>query len=214
MSDFLEQERIILASQSSIRQKLLENLGVVFEVIPSHCDEESIKTAHPELDWPELGIKLANAKALTISHQQPDAFVIAADQLCILDDMLFNKPIEHQKALSQLKRLSGKKHLQIACCSIAHQGKIVWSHHSAATLWMRHLSEQHIESYLLQEQPYHSCGSYQFEGPGKWLFERVEGQEDIILGLPLMPLAQGLLDCKAVKFKVFNSPGTGYNSPI
>ncbi len=198
MSSFLKQQNIILASQSSIRQKLLSSLGIKFEVIPSGCDEEKIKHEHSALEWPELGIKLAEAKAAAVSKINPNAFIIGADQLCVLNNRLMSKPGHHDKACEQLFELSAKTHTQIACLSIAHQGKIVWSHHSTATLKMKELTHQCIEAYLLQEKPYQSCGSYQFEGPGKWLFEQVEGHEDTVLGLPLLPLIKGLCKVQAV----------------
>ncbi|KTD31750.1 septum formation protein Maf [Legionella moravica] len=198
MSRFLQQEPLILASGSSIRQKLLHSLGLEFLIIPSHCDEEAIKKSHQSSNLPDLGITLAITKALAVSKQYPDHYVIAADQLCVIDKRILDKPLNHQRAIEHLRLLSGKKHQQISCLCIAKDNHVLWQHHEIAYLTLHCLSERNIEAYLHNEHPYHSCGAYQYESQGKWLFKEVQGNEDTILGLPLVPLANALLDLGAV----------------
>lgn len=133
-----------------------------------------------------------------MSKQYPNHFVIAADQLCVIDDILLDKPLNHDVATQHLQLLNGKSHQQIACLCIAQGNKILWKYHDIATLTLRDLNVKSIEDYLLAEKPYQSCGAYQYETVGKWLFEKVDGKEDTILGLPLLPLISALIEIRAV----------------
>ncbi|TAL59616.1 MAG: septum formation protein Maf [Legionella sp.] len=197
MSNFLQQQPIILASGSSIRAKLLSSLGLDFTVVPSHLDETAIKLNHAN-DPLSLGYVLAESKALEVSQLHPQSFIIAADQLCVIDQEILDKPLNHATARKHLRLLSGKTHQQIACLCIAKNNQVIWSHHETATLTMHELQEETIEAYLQKEKPYHSCGAYQFETLGKWLFKEVQGQDDTILGLPLLPLITALNNLNAV----------------
>lgn len=199
MSDFIKQHHpLILASGSKIRFQLLQTLGVTFTVVASHCDEDVIKAAYCEADVLTLGYQLAAAKALAVSAFYPDHFIIAADQLCVIDNLILDKPGNHTTAIKHLNLLSGQTHQQIACLCIAYQNNIVWQHQDTAHLTMRSLSKDSIEHYLKYDTPYHSCGAYQYETAGKWLFQQVHGNEDTILGLPLLPLSNALIDLNII----------------
>lgn len=200
MSKFLYQDPIILASGSSIRFKLLQSLGIEFSVVPSTCDEEAIKKSFLSNNKIDLGHTLAASKALEISQLYPEHFVIAADQLCLIGQTLLNKPLNHATAVAHLNLLNGHEHQQIACLCIAKNNKILWQHHEIAHLTLHHLDQQTIEEYLLRDKPYYSCCAYHYEDMGKWLFKTVKGNEDTILGLPLLPLTQALMTLGAVRF--------------
>ncbi|QMT61021.1 nucleoside triphosphate pyrophosphatase [Legionella sp. PC997] len=200
MSKLLQQKPIILASSSPIRLKLMQSLGIEFSVIPSHCDEDAIKVSCHSESALGLGYALAASKALAVSQQFPEHYVIGADQLCLIGKTLLNKPLDHPTAIDHLRLLSGKEHLQISCLCIAKNNELLWQHHETAHLTMHHLSEKTIEAYLQSEKPYHSCGGYQYESQGKWLFKEVQGTEDTILGLPLLPLSNALMKVGAVSF--------------
>jgi septum formation protein len=200
MSSFLQQHPIILASGSSIRAKLLNSLGLNFFVVPSNCDEDKIKAQHGHEDKIRLGMTLARHKAMEVSERYPEHYIIAADQLCVVNDTLLDKPLNHATAVNHLNLLSGKEHLQIACLCIVKQNTLLWEHSESATVTLHDLNHNTIERYLQEEQPYQSCGAYQFETLGKWLFKTVRGNEDTILGLPLVPLANALLTLGAVTY--------------
>lgn len=204
MSDFLHQHPIILASGSSIRAKLLNTLGIEFLVVPSLCDEDAIKADFNSSNVIELGNSLASAKALEVSQLNPDHYVIAADQLCVIGSRILDKPMTHQNAVEHLEFLSGNQHQQIACMCIAKDNQIIWQHHDIAYLTMHKLTRGVIEAYLEQDKPYHSCGAYQFETHGKWLFKEVLGTEQTILGLPLLPLIDALIRLNIVSFNPVN----------
>lgn len=200
MSELFQQHPLILASGSAIRHKLLHTLGLQFLVIPSHCDEEAIKKSHCKDSILELGFTLAKSKALEVSKRHLGHFVIAADQLCVIGKKILDKPLDHHTAIQHLQLLSGNRHQQIACVCIAKDNEILWQYHDIAHLLVRDLNEQQIDIYLQQEKPYHSCGAYQYESQGKWLFKEVQGNEDTILGLPLIPLTNALINLGAVQF--------------
>lgn len=205
MSKFLQQQPLILASGSRIRAELLQSLGLTFEIIPSHCQEERIKNANRNADRVDLGYALAQDKALSVNEQFPEHYVLGADQLCLFENTIFDKPQNHHTALKQLSLLNGKKHQQLVCMCIAHKTKIVWQHHELAELTMRLLPTSVIENYLLDEQPYQSCGAYHFESGGRWLFAKIKGEDDTILGLPRQPLMAAFLHLNIV---YFNSTGS------
>lgn len=194
MSRFIHQKPLILASGSEIRQKLMLSLGLEFQVSPSGCNEELIKSQFEFKNPLELGYKLAQSKALEVSQRFAKHYVIAADQLCVTSMGILDKPMNHETAIKHLTQLSGQTHQQIACLCIAFDGEILWTHHEVADLTLHPLSATTIEAYLAAEKPYHSCGAYQYESMGKWLFKDVKGHEDTILGLPLRPLIKALTE--------------------
>lgn len=198
MSDFLLQKPIILASGSPSRKALMQTLGIDFKIVQSHCDEEAIKQQFHSSSLIELARTLAAEKALTVSRLYPQHVVIAADQLCVIDNKYLDKPGSHTTATTHLRLLSGRVHQQIAACCIAEKGQIIRQFDDSAFLTMHELNDTLIESYLQQDKPYYSCGAYHFEGRAKWLFKAVNGHEDTILGLPLVLLVNHLLDLGAV----------------
>lgn len=203
MSDvFFSQLPIILASGSHIRARLLSSLGLSFDIIVSGVDEDSIKKNH-EGSYIELGFKLARTKAITVSEQYPNHLIIGADQLCICNNQLFDKPLTMDNAKEQLLYLSGKIHQQISCVALAFNGEIIKEFEDVATMQLLNLDESLIMAYLSAEMPLNSCGSYQYEGLGKWLFKDVSGHDSTILGLPLLKLKKALLDCSIVSFIPF-----------
>lgn len=194
MSSFISQKPLILASGSISRQKLLSDAGLKFDIHLSNVDEDKIKKDFQDNDFEQLALTLAKEKALVVSTKYPDIAVIAADQLCVLGHEIFDKPLSHTRAQEQLKELNGKKHRLLTAVCVAKEGQILWSYLEPVYLTMRHLSDQTIEHYLNLETPYNSCGSYHFEGRGKWLFEDVSEHESTIIGLPILPLFNALIE--------------------
>lgn len=200
MSNFIKQQPIILASGSSSRQALLRTLGIHFEIVHSGCDEEAIKIAFKGSSMIDLAKTLARQKALTVSQRFPKHTVIAADQLCVIGNQYLDKPGSHAIAVEHLRLLSGNTHQQIAACCIAQNGEVCRQFEETASLTMHTLDDQTIENYLRLDMPYQSCGAYHYEGQAKWLFRAVTGSEDTILGLPLNPLTNHLMDLGVIEF--------------
>lgn len=186
---------LILASGSAIRQQMLKGLGMQFSVEPSGVDEETIAAALP---LEQRAVALAKAKALAVSKKHPEAYVIGADQMCILGSEVLSKPGTFDKAEAQLAQLAGKTHMQHCGTAIVKAGQVVWEYEDKALLTMRPLTKEEIHAYIGADAPLQSCGSYKFESLGRHLFERVEGDHDVIKGLPLIALLNKLQELKLI----------------
>ncbi len=185
-------KKLILASGSRIRRQLLEGVGLQFQVINSNVDEDLLKKELHGKPFEEQVIRLATEKARTIGINNPDAFVIGSDNMCTIDDKIFDKPIDHEDAVNHLLSLSGKKHYQNNGISIYHKGKEVWSNFDVTELEMKELSLKEIEDYLNLDKPYSACGCYHFESNGKDLFTSINGLESTVMGLAMEHLIEKL----------------------
>jgi septum formation protein len=183
-------ERLVLASQSRARQRLLANAGIDFEAIPADVDERAAQQSAGLSAPADIAALLARAKAVAVSIQKPDRYVVGADQTLALDQRLFNKPSGRAEAAEQLRDLAGRTHELNSAVAVARGGEIVFVHVALARMTVRPLNEVVIAAYLTHagEAVTSSVGAYQLEGLGVHLFERVDGDYFTILGLPLLPL--------------------------
>jgi septum formation protein len=183
-------ERLVLASQSRARQLLLANAGIDFEAIPADIDERAAQQSAGLSAPADIAMLLARAKAVAVSIQKPDRYVVGADQTLALGQRLFNKPSGRAEAAEQLRGLAGRTHELNSAVAVAHGGEIVFVHVALARMTVRPLNEVEIEAYLDRagEAVTSSVGAYQIEGLGVHLFERIDGDHFTILGLPLLPL--------------------------
>jgi septum formation protein len=181
---------LILASQSRARQMLLANAGIDFEAVPAEIGERAMQQASGLSEPGEIAALLAREKALFVSAKKAGHHVVGADQTLALGNRLFNKPSDWTQALAQLKVLAGHAHELHSAVAVAHDNRIVFEHTAVARLTMRPMGEADIAAYLdaAGDVVTSSVGSYQLEGLGVHLFERIEGDHFTILGLPLLPL--------------------------
>jgi septum formation protein len=182
--------RLILASGSAVRARLLKNAGLAFEAIASRVDEDVIKNAQSASDVETLAMTLARAKAADVAAQHPDALVIGADQILECDGRRFDKPKDRAEAASHLRAFRGRAHRLITACTVYRGAEEVWSHTTVPILAMWNFDDAYIETYLARagEGVLTSVGAYQLEFLGSHLFEKIEGDYFSILGLPLLPL--------------------------
>jgi septum formation protein len=181
---------IILASQSPTRREMLRRAGIAFTAAKPSVDETLLKQDAQSLGPAALALFLAERKAASVAHQNPDALVIGADQVLNFSGASFDKPDSRTAARRQLQTLAGQSHrLETAVCC-ARDTSAIWRHSAAATLTMRKLSDTEIDRYLdhIGDDALTSVGAYKLEGLGVQLFEKVEGDFFTILGLPLLPL--------------------------
>lgn len=183
-------ERLILASRSAARRAMLENAGVAFEARAADVDEAAIKAASTDLDPVALAVRLAEAKALAVSRDDPDAWVLGSDQTLAFDGGLVSKAASLEAARDRLKAMRGRTHTLHSGAALATKGQVVWSGADTARMKMRDVSDAFLETYLAAEgEALLSCvGAYRLEGMGSQLFEAVEGDFFTVLGLPLWPV--------------------------
>ena len=184
--------RVVLASASSVRGKLLTSAGICFEVRAADIDEGAIKircrNEHRSVE--DTAFILAQTKAVEISNEIPNALVIGADQILEQEGKWFDKPQDRGEARNHLKSFSDKKHQLITATTVVENGKVVWQRVDSASLQVRLLDDDFIESYLntIGDDALLSVGAYQLEGRGIQLFHSIDGDFFTILGLPLLPL--------------------------
>ena len=183
--------RIILASGSAIRRKLMIDAGLDFEVITKPVDEAVIKDSmlSESVRLRDIADALAEAKSLRVSRIE-DGLVIGADQIMVMDNQLFDKPKTIDDARERLKLMRGKTHYIMGAVVISENGNPVWRHMAKTKLTMRAFSDTFLEDYLEKEGELvtKSVGAYRFEGLGAQLFSHVEGDFFSILGLSLLPV--------------------------
>lgn len=185
---------LVLASTSAFRRRMLQAAGLSFSAVAPEVDESALKrelaSARPPAAASDVAAALARAKAQVVSARVPSALVIGADQVLALGDELLDKPGDLASARDQLQRLRGRQHQLHTAAALAEGGDIVWSRIEVATLRMRPFSDAYLDAYLAEAGPsvLSTVGSYEIEGRGIQLFERVEGDHFTIIGLPLLPL--------------------------
>ena len=189
---------IILASGSASRKMMLEEAGIVFDVIVSETDEDLIKKKIASLPYSEQVIHLAKAKAETVSRQNPESIVIGGDQMCALSDKLLHKPGNKEKAVESLKLLSNQKHYQHSGVCIFKNNESIWEYSETVELKMHDLTEKEIINYVDIENPINTAGAYKFESLGCNLFSYVNGSSHTVRGMPLLPLLNALRDLKII----------------
>ena len=197
-SESIPEYKIILASNSSIRKKILEDSGIAFEVVPSEVEEEELKQSLSTNNFREYCLALAKAKALDVSNKKKNAYVIGSDQICCYGEEIFSKPLTKENCFKTLSKLSGNTHYQNCGISICKNGKEIWSHYAQAALTMKSLSDREIRDYIDKDEPFMACGAYRFESLGKNLFLTTKGDETTIQGLTLNPIINFLTSKKVI----------------
>ena len=181
--------KIILASKSKVRKKILDENDILNEVKPSNVDEDIVKLSLlKEKATPEIISKnLAELKANKVSNKYVDDLVLGADSVIDLEGELISKPNDRNEALGILKKLNGKKHHLISSVCISKNGSMVWNHTDKALLTMKKMTEKELKEYLLKisDEALYAYNVYQIEGEGRDLFSSIDGNENTIMGLPI-----------------------------
>ena len=185
---------LVLASKSAVRHALLRDAGIPVEVAPADIDERAIEQRADTSDAGDIAALLAREKARAIATRLPGRLVLGADQTLALGARRFSKPPDLAAASDQLKALRGRTHELHTAIALLREGAVVFEHREVARLTMRAFSDAFLEGYLevMGSAVTTSVGGYQLEKVGIQLFERIEGDHFVILGLPLLALLQYL----------------------
>jgi len=184
--------KLLLASRSEARRRMLEAAEVPFELAGAQFDEEEAKGGLIAAGFEprDLAEMLAEMKAKSVRGEGSD-LVLGADQVLERDDgSTLSKPGSREEAFEQLRSLSGRSHCLHSAAVLVQADERIWGRTETAVLRMRRLSERFIRDYLDREYQAirGNVGGYRIEGPGVQLFEEIDGSHFVILGLPLLSL--------------------------
>ena len=188
--------KIILASNSKVRKKILDENKIKCDVFPSNVDEESVKksllkeNADPEV----ISKNLAELKANKISLKFYNEIVLGADSVIDIDKELVSKPSDREQALEILRKLNGKTHYLISSVCISKNGSMVWNYTDKAALTMKDMEDKELKEYLskITDEALYAYNVYQIEGEGRSLFSKIDGDENTIMGLPINKIKEYL----------------------
>jgi len=172
---------LVLASASPRRTVLLDMLGLAHEVVHANVDETLVpgESAAAQVE------RLACAKALAVADLRPDAIVLGADTVVVLDGQLLGKPASRQDALATLLRLAGRDHMVLSGIALVSPGGIVYSAVSTTRVTFRTLHEDLARRYVSTGEVLDKAGSYGIQGLGAALIESIEGDYFTVVGLPV-----------------------------
>ena len=181
--------KIILASKSGVRKKILDKYKIDCEVIVSNVDEDEVKNSllNEGADPAIISKNLAEIKSIKVSSKNPDKLVLGADSVISLNNELINKPKSRDEALKILKKLNNSMHFLISSVCISKNGAMIWNHTDTSELKMKNFTEKNLKEYLdrISTEILLAYGVYQIEANGFELFEYIKGDRDSIMGLPM-----------------------------
>jgi septum formation protein len=189
--------KIILASHSPRRRRLLERAGLRFSVIPSEFDEASISASAPD----DYVRSLAIEKARDIGRTHPDSWVIGADTVVVVEGRILGKPASPSEAGDMLRLLSGRTHQVLTgycICRICEAR--LFADTVCTDVLFKTLSNDEIEWYIQTGEPFDKAGAYAIQGIGTFLVKRINGSYTNVVGLPVCEVIEILIREKAVGF--------------
>ncbi len=192
--------KIILASKSGVRKKILDDHNIDCEVQISNVDEDEIKVSllNEGADPYTVSKNLAEIKSIKVSCKNPDRLVLGADSVISLNGELINKPKSREEALDILKRLNNSKHYLISSVCISKNGAMIWNHTDSSELKMKNHTEKDLLKYLeeIKTETLLAYGVYQVEAQGLKLFEQIKGDKNSIMGLPIKDIINYIREYK------------------
>ena len=189
--------RVVLASASPRRPELLGMIGIAHEVDPADIDE-SVRAGESDTDY---ALRLATEKGVAVAARHPDALVIAADTIVVVDGRIFGKPVDWADACRMLRVLSGRTHVvHTAVAVVRDAGRRVESEVESTRVTFRELDDSEVAAYVATGEPMDKAGAYGIQGYGATIVERVEGDYFTVMGLALRQLVS-LLERVGVPYR-------------
>lgn len=185
---------LILASKSASRRTMLDAAGVEYSAVPADVDERAIEDSLEGAAPGEVAEALSVAKAAAVARNHPGALVLGSDSLVVVAGRRFDKPASREDAAQHLAFFSGKTLELHSAAALVRDDGCEWSHADCARLEVRPLSPAFIDQYLDHEWPEigQTVGCFRIEAMGIQLFERIEGDQFTVLGMPLLPVLAAL----------------------
>ncbi|HDQ41182.1 MAG TPA: septum formation protein Maf [Desulfonatronum sp.] len=185
---------LVLGSGSPRRKELLQGLGLLFSIHPAKASEPEFV---PGTDPEEYALSAAAAKAREVAESHPNAVILAADTIVVVDGDVLGKPRNSAEALAMLSRLAGREHQVITGCSIVARAEAAHARHEACfavrtKVWMADFDEGILAAYVATGEPLDKAGAYGIQERAAFLVERIEGSYTNVVGLPLAEVALSL----------------------
>jgi len=184
-----------LASKSSRRLQLLQQIDLQFEIIDVDIDEHWDGNEHPRLYVERVAMEKAQAGKAKINTNEPFA-IIGADTSVVLDDIVLGKAENDEQAMIMLTKLSGRLHYVYSAVALVtnYEGKI---RTSISRVYFKPLSKHDIENYCRSGEPIGKAGGYAIQGKAAAFIERLDGSYSGVMGLPLFQLTELLKDSQS-----------------
>jgi len=188
---------LILASQSPRRKELLEQAGILLEVLPADIDEKSFPLASPR----EYVKNLSRIKAEQIAKKRAENWVIGADTIVVVDDVILGKPETFDQAVQMLDQLNNRSHSVLTGFTVCCHGKKQFITQAVETqVFFKHLSQGEIQWYASTDEPYDKAGGYGIQGIGAFLVRKIAGSYSNVVGLPVCEVMETLLSLGIIQF--------------
>ena len=179
LHNLLKNKNIILASRSPRRAFLLEQVGLQFEQIPSHI-EENLNGMQPD----DFVLYYSKKKAEEIQKSHTDSLIIGADTIVVLNNKIIGKPHNNEDAFQILKKLSGKCHEVLTGVSILfHDSQL--SDIAKTKVYFKPISDKDIKEYISTGEPMDKAGAYGIQGYGSQFIYKIEGCYFNVMGFPI-----------------------------
>jgi septum formation protein len=197
---------IVLASASPRRQELLRNAGIPFTVQPADIDESPLAGESPR----DCAERLARGKALTVFENRSQNYVLGADTIVVVDDIILGKPRDAGDAARMLRLLSGRRHAVITgVCVVSPvvsgQGSVaskpaaskadLLTASETTLVNVCELSDEEIRDYVVTGEPMDKAGAYAIQGIASRWIPRIEGDYSNVVGLPVALVYRMLREC-------------------
>jgi septum formation protein len=187
----------ILASASPRRQDLLRSVGLKFKIIPAHVNEEYLAGESPR----EHVKRLSLSKAMAIAQKYPDAWVLGADTIVVIDGLILGKPKNKKKAREMLEALSDREHKVFTGFTLAHVAtKVYKTKVISSAVQFKRISSEEMEWYVSCDEPYDKAGGYAAQGRGASFIKSIRGSYTNVIGLPLCEVMEELQNLKVLNF--------------
>ncbi len=174
---------LVLASASPRRRELIGRLGLDVEFAVADIDERAL----PGEPGPLHALRLAASKAAAVASDRPHAPVLGADTTVVLHDTILGKPVDREDATRFLRRLRGRTHVVVTALCLLHDGREA-RHVEQASVTFSTFSDEILAWYVATGEGDDKAGAYAVQGRGAILVERVEGNVQAVVGLPLAPI--------------------------
>ena len=186
-------KKVILASGSPRRRELLDQMGIDYEVVVSDVDETSMEDIAPYELVQALARLKAQAVVKAISAEKEKVLVVGADTIVVLENEILGKPANSLEATKMLRKLSGKMHIvYTGVAVVSTQDGLEEVFTEQTNVYMKNMSHDEIEKYVLTHEPLDKAGSYGIQGKGGVFVEKIEGDYFSVVGLPISRLYESL----------------------